>query len=66
MQQSTIRDEDSRLYQLAASSPEAFTKPFCDFLEQNPTIFHAVDYFKEKLRRKGFEEACTLAPRSSI
>ncbi|CAI4212619.1 unnamed protein product [Parascedosporium putredinis] len=36
--------------------PEAYTKPFCDFLTENPTVFHAVEYFKEKLTAAGFEE----------
>jgi aminopeptidase I len=36
--------------------PEAFTKPFCKFLEQNPTIFHAVDYFKSKSTDLGYKE----------
>lgn len=36
--------------------PEAFTKPFCKFMEQNPTIFHAVDYFKSKSSDLGYKE----------
>lgn len=39
--------------------PESFTKPFCDFLTANPTIFHAVGYFKEKLNAAGFKEVCS-------
>lgn len=39
-----------------ASKPESFTKPFCDFLTENPTIFHAVGYFKDKLDDGGFTE----------
>lgn len=39
-----------------ASKPESFTKPFCDFLTENPTVFHAVDYFKTKLATAGFTE----------
>jgi hypothetical protein len=34
---------------------EAYTKPFCDFLTENPTVFHAVDYFKNKLAVNGFK-----------
>jgi aminopeptidase I len=41
--------------------PEAFTKPFCDFLRENPTVFHTVDYFKTKLRQSGYVEVCALA-----
>lgn len=36
--------------------PEYFTKPFCSFLTENPTIFHAVDYFKKKMLALGFKE----------
>ncbi|EON98626.1 putative vacuolar aminopeptidase 1 protein [Phaeoacremonium minimum UCRPA7] len=36
--------------------PEYFTKPFCSFLTENPTIFHAVDYFKKKMLGLGFKE----------
>lgn len=35
---------------------EEYTKPFCDFLTENPTVFHAVDYFKKKLTANGFTE----------
>ncbi|KFA62198.1 hypothetical protein S40285_01669 [Stachybotrys chlorohalonatus IBT 40285] len=42
--------------------PETFTKPFLDFLTENPTVFHAVQYFKDKLNAKGFKE---LPARSS-
>ncbi|KAI0122934.1 aminopeptidase I zinc metalloprotease-domain-containing protein [Xylariales sp. AK1849] len=36
--------------------PEAFTKPFCHFLQENPTVFHAVDYFKTKMVKLGYTE----------
>ena len=50
-----------RLCEVLGGKPEAFTKPFCDFLHENPTIFHTVDYFKAKLRHVGFEEvSCPL------
>lgn len=42
------------------SKPESFTKPFCDFLTENPTIFHAVGYFKDKLNAAGFTEVGIL------
>jgi hypothetical protein len=35
-------------------APEAYTQPFCDFLTENPTVFHAVDYFERKLGKAGF------------
>ncbi|KAJ6783132.1 hypothetical protein PWT90_01430 [Aphanocladium album] len=37
-------------------SPEQFTQPFCEFMTQNPTPFHVVDYCKTKLRDAGFQE----------
>lgn len=36
--------------------PEAFTKPYTDFMTENPTVFHAVAYFKEKLSKAGYTE----------
>ncbi|KAL2157591.1 hypothetical protein VTH06DRAFT_5970 [Thermothelomyces fergusii] len=36
--------------------PEAFTKPYLDFMTENPTVFHAVDYFKQKLLKAGYQE----------
>ncbi|KAK3075115.1 vacuolar aminopeptidase 1 [Teratosphaeriaceae sp. CCFEE 6253] len=33
-----------------------YTKPFCDFLTDNPTVFHAVDAVKEQLKENGFTE----------
>ena len=38
--------------------PAAYTKPFCDFLTQNPTIWHAVGYFEKKLLDTGFKMVC--------
>lgn len=40
-------------------SPEAYCQPFCDFLTQNPTVFHAVDYFGNKLEKAGFKKVRT-------
>ncbi|GKT41163.1 vacuolar ATPase assembly integral membrane protein vma-21 [Colletotrichum spaethianum] len=45
-----------KLCAVAAGKPEAYTKPFVDFLSENPTIFHAVSYFKDKLAAAGFTE----------
>ncbi|KAI0169543.1 aminopeptidase I zinc metalloprotease-domain-containing protein [Hypoxylon sp. FL1284] len=39
-----------------SSKPEAFTEPFCKFLQENPTVFHAVGYFKDKMTALGYEE----------
>lgn len=35
-------------------SPESFTKPFCDFMTSNPTVYHAVDSFSSRLEEHGF------------
>lgn len=36
--------------------PEAYTQPFCDFLTDNPTVFHAVSHFETKLKNAGFKK----------
>ncbi|KAH6987744.1 aminopeptidase I zinc metalloprotease-domain-containing protein [Ilyonectria sp. MPI-CAGE-AT-0026] len=52
-------DQACRLCQVADIEPAAFTKPFCDFLQENPTIFHTVEYFTKKLNQLGFKELST-------
>jgi aminopeptidase I len=37
-------------------SPEAYTKPFLNFMTENPTIFHAVNAFTQQLSSAGFEK----------
>jgi hypothetical protein len=41
-----------------SKGPEAYTKPFCDFLTENPTIWHTVQYFEMKLNAAGFKKVC--------
>lgn len=36
-------------------SPEKYTKPYLDFMTNNPTVFHAVDAFTSQLRAAGYE-----------
>jgi hypothetical protein len=36
--------------------PEAYTQPFCDFLTDNPTVWHTVNYFETKLEKAGFKK----------
>lgn len=31
-----------------------YTQPFLDFINQNPTVFHAVEYFESKLHKAGY------------
>lgn len=46
-------------------SPEAYCQPFCDFLTENPTVFHAVDHFGAKLEKAGFKKVW-LPPHSHL
>lgn len=43
-------------------APETYTKPFTTFLTENPTVFHAVKYFADKLVDAGYTK---LSERSS-
>lgn len=36
--------------------PEEYTQPFCDFLTDNPTVFHAVDAVAKDLEAAGFKK----------
>ncbi|EGS17213.1 aminopeptidase-like protein [Thermochaetoides thermophila DSM 1495] len=36
--------------------PEHFTQPYLDFMTHNPTVFHVVDYCKQKLLKAGYVE----------
>ncbi len=38
-----------------SDDPAVFTKPYLDFMTNNPTIFHTVDHLTEKLAAAGFE-----------
>jgi len=38
------------------ASAESYAKPFCDFLTNNPTVFHAVDAIAEQLESEGFSK----------
>ncbi|KAI1982264.1 vacuolar aminopeptidase 1 [Ophidiomyces ophidiicola] len=40
--------------QTGVVSPESYTKPYCDFMTANPTIFHAVAAFSRRLADCGF------------
>ena len=41
--------------------PENYTTPFCEFLQENPTIFHTVDHFKGRLAKQGYKEVSRLS-----
>lgn len=36
-------------------NPEAYSQPYCDFMADNPTIFHAVDTFAKQLENNGYQ-----------
>ncbi|KAL1850357.1 vacuolar aminopeptidase 1 [Paecilomyces lecythidis] len=36
-------------------SPDAYSKPFCEFMSSNPTIFHAVEHFAKQLEQHGYK-----------
>ncbi|KAI1768088.1 aminopeptidase I zinc metalloprotease-domain-containing protein [Hypoxylon sp. FL1150] len=44
---------------IMSSKPEEFAEPFCKFLQENPTVFHAVGYFKDKMTALGYKELPT-------
>jgi aminopeptidase I len=51
------RDALSALqYQATKENASRYTKPFCDFLTENPTVFHAVVTLKKDLQDAGFKE----------
>ena len=55
------RQEQDRMEQqcfprATGSAAEVYCKPFCDFLTDNPTVFHAVDSTKEQLKSAGWTE----------
>jgi len=35
---------------------EEYTKPFCQFMTENPTVWHAVSAFEDKLTKSGFKK----------
>jgi len=50
----------------APIDPAAYTKPFCEFLTDNPTIWHAVLYFEKQLEKAGFKKVCTQLQEESF
>jgi hypothetical protein len=49
-----VKEKERELEEFAIKDPAAYTKPFCDFLTENPTVFHAVAHFEERLGKAGF------------
>ncbi|KAB5575485.1 peptidase M18 [Coniochaeta sp. 2T2.1] len=52
--------EKCRLCAFKEVKPEAFTKPYCEFMTENPTVFHTVGHAKSKLEAAGYKH---LSPR---
>lgn len=40
----------------AKEGPERYTKPFTDFMTQNPTIYHTVDAVTQDLKKDGYQK----------
>jgi aminopeptidase I len=49
-------DKAARFKQATRENAEKYTKPFCDFLTDNPTVFHCVDAVKTQLKETGWKE----------
>lgn len=49
-------EEALRFKQATRENAAKYTKPFCEFLTENPTVFHAVDAMKQQLKQKGWTE----------
>ncbi|KAI7222023.1 peptidase M18, aminopeptidase I [Hortaea werneckii] len=52
--QSILRS--SRTKKATPTNSDEYTEPFCKFLTENPTVFHAVDAVKKQLKDAGFTE----------
>lgn len=50
------KDEHLRFKQASAENAARYTKPFCDFLTENPTVFHCVASMKKDLKDAGWTE----------
>lgn len=53
-QQQTI--QQPTIQQATHQNASKYTKPFCDFLTDNPTVFHAVSAMKKDLKDAGWTE----------
>ena len=51
-----VSEEALRFKQATRDNASKYTKPFCDFLTENPTVFHAVAAIKKQLNDGGFTE----------
>ena len=49
-------DEEKLFPRATRSAADVYCKPFCDFLTENPTVFHAVGSTKQQLKEAGWTE----------
>ncbi|KAK3327610.1 peptidase M18 [Cercophora scortea] len=52
----TLADSIDKKVEAKDIDPAAFTKPYLEFMTNNPTVFHATEYFKQNLISAGFKE----------
>ncbi|EME81643.1 uncharacterized protein MYCFIDRAFT_32616 [Pseudocercospora fijiensis CIRAD86] len=50
------KEKQTRFPQATRENAAKYTKPFCDFMTNNPTVFHAVDALKNDLKEQGFTQ----------
>ncbi|KJX93818.1 hypothetical protein TI39_contig4250g00006 [Zymoseptoria brevis] len=50
------QEKQSRFTKATSYNAEQYAEPFCRFLSENPTVFHAVAAMKQRLRDAGFTE----------
>ena len=62
LEQRTEEMERSRMTKEIRDIAARYAQPFCDFLTENPTVFHAVEYVKEQLKNAGWEELSEREP----
>lgn len=49
-------EEPLRFKQATRENAAKYTKPFCDFLTENPTVFHCVAAMKQQMKNAGWTE----------
>lgn len=47
--------------QKGAKKAEEYTQPYLDFMTENPTVWHTVDYFGKRLEKAGFKKVWDLS-----
>ncbi|PQE08022.1 aminopeptidase I zinc metalloprotease protein [Rutstroemia sp. NJR-2017a BBW] len=55
-----LRNEDHRM-----KSVDDYAEPFINFMTENPTIWHAISYWENKLEKAGYKRTLKLSERDS-